>query len=115
LALTMIGIYGVISYSVGQRTQEMGIRMALGAPQASVLRLVLRQGVVLALTGAVCGLIGSFLLMRLLASQLYQIKPSDPLTLAGAAVLMVIVAVAGSYIPARRATKVDPMIALRYE
>ena len=115
LALTVIGIYGVISYSVGQRTQEMGIRMALGAPQASVLRLILRQGVVLALTGVACGLIGSFLLMRLLASQLYQIKPSDPLTLAGAAGLMVIVALAGSYIPARRATKVDPMIALRYE
>jgi len=115
LTLTMIGIYGVISYSVGQRTQEMGIRMALGAPQASVLRLVLRQGIGLALIGAVCGLIGSFLLMRLLASQLYDIKPSDPLTLTGAALLMVIVALAGSYIPARRAMKVDPMIALRYE
>lgn len=115
LALTMIGIYGVISYSVGQRTQEMGIRMALGAPRSSVLRMVLREGIVLAVAGAVCGLVGSFLLMRLLASQLYGIKPSDPPTLIGAAVLMVMVALAGSYIPARRATKVDPMIALRYE
>jgi len=115
LSLTLIGIYGVISYSVGQRTQEMGIRMALGAPQASVLRLILREGVVLAVAGAACGLIGSFLLMRLLASQLYAIKPSDPLTLTGAALLMVIVALAGAYMPARRAMKVDPMIALRYE
>jgi len=99
LALTMIGIYGVISYSVAQRTQEMGIRMALGAPQVSVLRLILRQGVVLRTGWAVCGLIGSFLLMRLLASQLYEIKPSDPLTLAGAALLMVIVALADRIFP----------------
>jgi putative ABC transport system permease protein len=115
LTLTMIGIYGVISYSAGQRTQEMGIRMALGAPRSSVLRMVLREGVVLALAGAVCGVVGSFLLMRLLASQLYGIKPGDPPTLVGAALLMVLVALAGSYFPARKATKVDPMIALRYE
>ncbi|HWX56640.1 MAG TPA: ABC transporter permease [Verrucomicrobiae bacterium] len=115
LTLTLIGIYGVISYSVGQRTQEMGIRMALGAPRSNILRLILREGVVLALAGAVCGLTGSYFLMRLLASQLFEIKPSDPLTLSGAALLMVTVALAGAYIPARRATKVDPMIALRYE
>ncbi len=115
LALTLIGIYGVISYSVGRRTREMGIRIALGAQSRSLLGMILRQGVILALTGAVCGVTGSLLLMRLLASQLFQIKPGDPLTLIGAASLMVIVAVAASYIPARRATKVDPMIALRHE
>lgn len=115
LTLTLIGIYGVISYSVGQRTREMGIRIALGAQSGSLLGLVLRQGVLLAVTGAVCGVIGSLLLMRLLASQLFQIKPGDPLTLAGAAALMVLVAVAASFIPARRATRVDPMIALRHE
>ncbi len=115
LVLTLIGIYGVISYSVRQRTREMGIRIALGAQPGSLLGLVLRQAAVLAVTGAVCGVIGSLLLMRLLASQLFEIKPGDPITLIGAALLMVIVALAGSYIPARRATKVDPMIALRYE
>lgn len=115
LALTLVGIYGVISYSVGQRTQEMGIRMALGAQRRNVLRLVLREGVVLALSGAICGVIGSFLLLRLLATQLYSIKPSDPPTLIGVALLMLFVALLASYLPARRATKVDPMIALRYE
>ncbi|HEY6305333.1 MAG TPA: ABC transporter permease [Candidatus Angelobacter sp.] len=115
LTLTLIGIYGVISYSVGQRTRELGIRMALGAQSGSLLGLVLRQAVVLAVTGAVCGVIGSVLLMRLLASQLFEIKPGDPVTLIGAALLMVIVALAASWIPARRATKVDPMIALRHE
>ena len=115
LALTLIGIYGVISYSVGQRTQEMGIRMALGAQRWNVLRLILREGALLALAGAICGLVGSFFLMWMLASQLYGIKPTDPVTLAGAAVLMLVVALAASYIPARRATRVDPMVALRYE
>src|ERR1051326_3573942 len=115
LSLTLIGIYGVISYSVRQRTREMGIRIALGAQSGSLLGLVLRQAVVLAVTGAVCGVIGSLLLMRLLASQLFEIKPGDPVTLTGAALLMMIVALAASWIPARRATKVDPMIALRYE
>ncbi|HEY6249285.1 MAG TPA: ABC transporter permease [Candidatus Angelobacter sp.] len=115
LTLTLIGIYGVISYSVGQRTQEMGIRMALGAPQSNVLRLILREGLVLAVAGAVCGLVGSFLLMRLLSTQLFSIKPTDPPTFVGAAFLMVVVALAASFIPARRATQVDPMIALRDE
>ena len=115
LILTLIGIYGVISYSVRQRTREMGIRIALGAQSGSLLGLVLRQAVVLAVTGAVCGAIGSLLLMRLLASQLFEIKPGDPVTLIGAALLMMIVALAAAWIPARRATKVDPMIALRHE
>jgi putative ABC transport system permease protein len=115
LTLTLIGIYGVISYSVRQRTREMGIRIALGAQSGSLLGLVLRQAVVLALTGAAAGVIGSLLLMRLLASQLFEIKPGDPVTLIGAALLMMIVALAASWIPARRATRVDPMIALRDE
>jgi len=115
LTLTLIGIYGVISYSVRQRTREMGIRIALGAQSGSLLGLVLRQAVVLTVTGAVIGIIGSLLLMRLLASQLFEIKPGDPVTLIGAVLLMMIVAVAASWVPARRATKVDPMIALRYE
>ena len=115
VTLTLIGIYGVISYSVRQRTREMGIRIALGAQSGSLLGLVLRQAVVLTVTGAVIGIIGSLLLMRLLASQLFEIKPGDPVTLIGAVLLMMIVAVAASWVPARRATKVDPMIALRYE
>jgi putative ABC transport system permease protein len=115
LILTLIGIYGVISYSVRQRTREMGIRIALGAQSGSLLGLVLRQAVVLAMTGAACGVVGSLLLMRLLASQLFEIKPGDPATLIGAALLMMIVALAAAWIPARRATKVDPMIALRHE
>lgn len=115
LILTLIGIYGVVSYSVSQRTQEMGIRIALGARPDNVLRLVLGQGIRLALLGAAAGLAGSLLLMRLLTSQLYEIKPGDPVTLAGAALLMLVVALAASYVPARRATKVDPMVALRYE
>jgi putative ABC transport system permease protein len=115
LILTLIGIYGVISYSVRQRTREMGIRIALGAQSESLLGLILRQAIVLAVTGAVCGAIGSLLLMRLLASQLFEIKPGDPVTLIGASLLMMIVALAASWFPARRATKVDPMIALRHE
>jgi putative ABC transport system permease protein len=115
LALTLIGIYGVISYSVAQRTNEMGIRIALGAQPLHVLGLVLNQGVRLTLAGATAGLIGSLLLTRLLQSQLYDIKANDPATLLGAALAMLLVAMAASYIPARRATRVDPMVALRYE
>lgn len=115
LALTLIGIYGVISYSVNQRTHEMGIRIALGAQHADVLRLVLQQGIRLALLGAAIGVAGSLGLMRLLTSQLYEIKPGDPLTLTGAALLMLVVALSASYIPARRATRVDPIEALRHE
>lgn len=115
LLLTLIGIYGVISYSVSQRTQEIGIRIALGASQENVLRLVLRQGVRLALLGSAIGIAGSLLLMRLLASQLYEVKPTDPFTLMGTALLMLGIALGASYIPAHRATRVDPMVALRDE
>ena len=115
LILTLIGIYGVISYSVSQRTQEIGIRLALGAQPKAVLLHVLGQGLKLAIIGAGLGLVGSLLLMRLLTTQLYGVKPSDPATLTAVMLLMLVVAGAASYIPARRATKVDPMVALRCE
>lgn len=115
LTLTLIGIYGVISYSVSQRTHEMGIRIALGAQPENVLRLVLNQGVRLTLVGGAIGVFGSLLLTRLLQSQLYETRPGDPATLAGTAMLMLLVALGASYIPARRATKVDPVVALRCE
>jgi putative ABC transport system permease protein len=115
LALTLIGVYGVISYSVSQRTQEMAIRVALGAQAEDVRRLILTQGLRLSLIGAAAGALGSLGLTRLLASKLYQVKPGDPVTLIGAAVVMLAVALFASYIPARRATRVDPMTALRNE
>jgi ABC-type antimicrobial peptide transport system permease subunit len=99
----------------GQRTREIGIRVALGAQRSSVLRLVLGHGIRLAATGAAAGVLGALALTRLVKSQLYDIKPADPATLAGAAALMLLVALAACYFPARRATRVDPLIALRHE
>lgn len=113
LILTLIGIYGVISYSVAQRTHEMGIRIALGARPGNMLRLVMNHGIRLAALGAAIGVAGALLMTGVLASQLYEIKPSDPVTLVGAAVAMLLVAAGASYVPARRATRVDPMVALR--
>ncbi|MBV9886356.1 MAG: ABC transporter permease [Acidobacteria bacterium] len=115
LALGAIGIYGVISYSVSQRTREVGIRMALGARRTEVLRLVVGQGTRLALIGVAAGLAGALALTRLMASLLYGVRTTDPLTYSAVAVLLMIVAVAASYLPARRAMQVDPIIALRYE
>jgi putative ABC transport system permease protein len=115
LLLAAIGIYGVIAYNVGQRTREFGIRMSLGAPRNNVLGLVVRQGALLAAVGAVVGLAGAFGLTRLMASLLYGVKATDPITFAAVSVLFAGVAIAASYIPARRATKVDPVTALRCE
>jgi len=115
LLLSGVGIYGVISYLIGQRTHEIGIRMALGAQQSKVLFQILGEGLKLALIGAAIGLGAAFGLTRLMTSLLYGVSPTDPLTFAAVAVLLVAVALAACYIPARRAAAVDPMIALRHE
>ncbi len=115
LALTVVGLFGVMSYSVTQRTQEIGIRMALGAQMKDVLRMIVGQGMKLVAIGVLLGLAGAFAVTRLLQSWLYEVSPGDPLTFAGVALLLGTVAFLACWIPARRATKVDPMIALRCE
>lgn len=115
LMLAIIGIYGVVAYSVTQRTHEIGVRMALGAKRRDVLRLVLGQGMVMAGLGIAFGIVGSLALSRLLQGYLYRIKPTDPLTLAAACAILAIAAILASYLPARRAASIDPMRALRSE
>jgi len=115
LVLAAVGIYGVISYSASQRTHEIGVRMSLGATRGDVLLLVVRQGIWLAVAGSAAGLTGSLLLSRLMGGLLYGVKPTDPVTFAAVAFGLAVVAMLACYIPARRAMRVDPMAALRYE
>ena len=115
LILAAVGIYGAMAYAVNQRTHEIGIRTALGAQRRDVLRLVMRDGAKIALFGIASGIAGALALTHLMASLLFEVKPTDPATFAGVAILLALVALAACYIPARRAMRVDPMVALRYE
>jgi ABC-type antimicrobial peptide transport system permease subunit len=115
LVLSCVGIYGVISCVVGQRTHEIGIRMALGAQRGDVMRLVLGEGVRMALVGVAAGIAAALGLTRLMAGQLFGVTAQDPLTFAVVAILLTLVALLACYLPARRAMRVDPVVALRYE
>ena len=110
-----MGIFGVMSYAVSRRTQEMAIRMALGARRRDVLRLVLREGLIITMFGPVVGLVTALAVSRVMAGYVYGIKATDPLTFAAAALLLIGISLLACYVPVRRATRVDPIMALRYE
>jgi predicted lysophospholipase L1 biosynthesis ABC-type transport system permease subunit len=115
LALASVGIYGVMAYLVGQSTREIGIRMALGASQRAVLAMILRQGMTVALAGAVIGVAGALALSRVMRSLLFGVEGSDPVTFAGVSLLLGAIALGATYLPARRAARIDPMVSLRSE
>ena len=115
LLLAAVGIFGVLSYSVAQRTHEIGVRMALGSDRARVIKLILREAAWLSVTGALCGTAGALALTRFMASLLYHTSVFDPLTMACVSALLIGVGILAGYMPARRASRVDPMIALRAE
>jgi putative ABC transport system permease protein len=115
LLLAAIGVYGLMAYSVQQRTQEIGVRMALGATSQQVRSMVVLQGMKLALLGVVIGVASSLALARVMKSMLYGVKPWDPISIIVVAILLTAVTLLAAYIPARRASRVDPMVALRYE
>src|SRR4030095_6210611 len=117
-SLAAVGLYGVMAYSVSQRTHEIGVRMALGATRRTVLQMILRQGMLLTVVGIIVGLAGAYALtgyLESLTSMLFGVKPRDPVTFTVIAILLAVIALLACFIPARRATKVDPLVALRYE
>jgi predicted permease len=115
LLMALTGIYAIVAYAVNERTREIGIRMALGAEHADILRITMRRAAMLVVTGLVLGIVGAFMLSRCMSGMLFEITPTDPFTFICVALLLTVVALMACYIPARRAAKVDPMVALRYE
>jgi putative ABC transport system permease protein len=115
LSLAAVGLYGVMAYTVSQSTREVGIRMALGAQVGDVLKLVMRQGLALALAGIAAGLAGAFALTRLMSTLLFEVSATDPVTFVSISLLLVVVALLACWVPARRATRIDPLYALRRE